>query len=326
MHKLKLKMGKIFELVHQLIKYVNGQKNLAKFISIGFVAFLFIYLYFSLKDETQLIIKSFSEFDIRNLGYSFFIYGVNFYIFFEIWRVILQGFGLGFSKVKLLKVYASTYLAKFIPSPIFLYASRITQLQKIGMSPKRSVAVTALEFIFQVAVGIIIYGLINIKIDQPITWLWILVIILFIGLFLSPNTFRKKFLKEVKNLNFDRRRMFVILILEIIPWLLGGLFFLFIYRNFYSPTSPIKLVDLLSIWIVANVSSLIGSYLFGGLGLLREFTLVLMLQKYFPPAISIIIAATVRVMLIVCGVIWALVVYFLSVLITKIYNSYNNIR
>lgn len=165
-------MGKIFggmiELVHQLIKYVNGQKNLARLISIGFVAILFIYLYFSLKDETQLIIKSISEFDIKNLGYSFFIYGVNFYIFFEIWRVILQGFGFGFSKVKILKVYASTYLAKFIPSPIFLYASRITQLQKIGMSPKRSVAVTALEFIFQVAVGIIIYGLINIKIDRPI--------------------------------------------------------------------------------------------------------------------------------------------------------------
>jgi hypothetical protein len=328
MAEIRLKIGKAFggiiDGVYRLIKYINSHKYLARSISIGFIVFLLFYLYFSLKDDTQLIINSFSGFKVSNFVYSYLIYGINFFIFFEIWRVILRGFGFSFSKVDTLKIFASTYLAKFIPSPIFLYASRITQLQKIGMSPKRSIAVTALEFIFQVTVGIILYGIVNVKLNQPITWLWILAIIFCVGLLLSPHTFSNKFLKEEKNFNFDRKRVFGILILEFVPWLLGGLFFFFIYRNFVTSLISIEFIDLLGIWIIANVTSLIGSYLLGGLGLLREFTLVLLLHEYFPTPIAITVSATVRVMLIVCGVTWAIFWYLISLLIQKIGNRYQN--
>ena len=321
MRELTEKLGKVIsgvlERIFKLIRYINDNKKLARSISVVFIVILFVYLFFSLKDDTQLIINSFSGFQARNLGASFILYGINFYIFYEIWRLLLIVFGFNYSKLGTLKVYSSTYLTKFIPSPIFLYASRIAQLEKIGVSPKKSVAITALEFIFQIVVGIILYGIINIRIDQPITWLWLIVIILLIGILLNPKVFNNEVFKEVNNLKFDKKKISAILIIGLFPWLLGGLFFLFILMNFYRPPLPINFIDLWGIWIIANVSSLIGSYLLGGLGLLREFTLVLMLQKYFPPAISVIIAATVRVMLIACGVIWALVVYFSLALITK---------
>jgi len=309
-------LRKIIKQIFQTVRWVNHHKNLSKAINWILAAILLIYLHFSLRSDIQLIINSLSISNPLNVGFSTLLYGINFYIFYGIWQILFTAFGFSIGKTKSLRIFSITYLAKFIPSPIFFYFSRITQLEKLGVNSINSISITALEFLFQILTGVGILGIISVQLSEPITLLWLLGLIPIIVLCLKPSLLNlQNYFEKSSEFKFNLIYVIKIIFLGTIPWILGGLFFLYILKIFSSEPLVIDYLYILKIWILSNLASMIGSYLLGGLGLLREFTLVILLQNYYPSSLAILISATVRIVLVLSGIIWAAFFYLITVII-----------
>jgi len=323
MQKLKNNLQDIISWItsktEQLIIWKDKNIKVSKIINIGFSITFIIFLFVYLKDDARLILGILTDIKVKYLMYGCVIYGVNYYIFFEVWCILLDSFNHNISVIHSLKIFSSTYFSKFIPTPVFFYISRIAQMNKFGINTKESFKITLSEFLYQLFSGISILSIINIQIKKPITYFGILGLLplFFLLIFSQETNIKNTYGKNKENIKKIFRQV-VLIIFEFFIWLFGGLFFRFILHSMSLATSSFGFKIIMNIWILSNVTSMIGSYLLGGLGILREFTLVLLLNDYFSSSIALIIAGIVRLSLTIFGVLWASVNYFSILMIMKI--------
>ena len=309
-------LEKGFNTFKNSIRWFRQHQKATRLISIVFSLLFIAYLFYYLRDDFQTIIASIEFMKFKYLLYSHLLYGVNFYLFFYAWLFLLKPYVTRYNGSVPLRIFSTTYLSKFIPTPVMFYLSRIAQLDQIGINAKESVAITALEAIYQIFSGLALLGVLNIKLQNPITFLWLLSILPAILLVSIQSLIpRNNDIGDQKK-NTPQQKL-TIMATQIIPWILGGVFFFFIIKSVNPSEGIIDFISILRIWIIANISSLVGSYIFGGLGVLREFTLVLLLQDIYPSSSAILLTALVRIMLTFSGLFWAAINYLIIIVFVR---------
>jgi hypothetical protein len=119
------------------------------------------------------------------------------------------------------------------------------------------------------------------------------------------------FYKQIRNHHIDLgnkylTNMLIVWSLLIITWLISMPFFYFIIKGLFDMTErPFSFwVTIWKIWIVSSVISYLGSFL-GGLGILRETSMVFLLKDSFGSVVSLAIATASRIFLLAGNLFWA---------------------
>jgi hypothetical protein len=93
--------------------------------------------------------------------------------------------------------------------------------------------------------------------------------------------------------------------LYFVSWVVAGPFMGLIVGAYASP-GPIPLLDLYRVWILSGLVAYASAYTLGGAGFLREFTMSWLLSSWFGPGLALVIALTLRLVMLVSGVVWGL--------------------
>ena len=309
-------LEKGFNTFNNGIRWFRRHQKATRLISIVFSLLFIAYLFYYLRDDFQTIIASIEFMKFKYLLYSHLLYGANFYLFFYAWLLLLKPYVIQYDSTVSLRIFSTTYLSKFIPTPVMFYLSRIAQLDQIGINAKESITITAVEAIYQIFSGLALLGVLNIKPQNPITLLWLLSILPAIFLITIPSLIPSGEGVGDQKKNTPKQKL-VVMAIQTLPWILGGVFFFFIIKSVNPSEGVVNFISILRIWILANLSSLVGSYIFGGLGVLREFTLVLLLQDIYTSSTAILLTALVRIMLTLSGLFWAAINYLIILIFVR---------
>ncbi len=233
------------------------------------------------------------------LGAALGLYGITFLLFVIVWHKIAVRFGGPTSWKRNTIFYSITHLTKFLPTPIWLFASRAYLYNQAGVQHRTTLLMTGLENFLHATVGLAFWSVLTINPERPTTWL--LLIPIAIGMVLL---FFASWPVKIPRL----RRVDIALWggLYLLTWIAAGPFLYAIICVFGEEAPPIW--DLYRIWTLASLAAYLGSYVLGGAGFLREMTLVWLLSKFYLPPIAVLISAAVRLLMIGGSILWGAII------------------
>jgi hypothetical protein len=205
---------------------------------------------------------------------------------------------------------------RFLPTPIWFFASRVSLYEQVGTRKRLTVITTFLETFLHVSTGLCFYTLLLIDIKKPITIIpFLLCLSLLAFTIIRPNIFHLPMLTgEARGKNiFGSKDIFFILLLFTFTWAIAGPFYASVIKSI-APDTVMTTVDMWKVWILSSLVAYLSAYTLGGIGLLREFSMTLLLNKWFSPPIALIITILVRLMMTFAGIFWA----FLAIGLNKI--------
>jgi len=282
-------------------KWFQFTFNLTLFLLL--ISFLIYYLI----RDWQEISKLSLVFDINSILVAFGFYGINFYLLIIAWHLLLRSFIKSSDFKQNAIFYSYSHLYRFLPTPAWFLASRISLYGQTGMQKGLALNTTLLETLLHMLTGLMLYGFLMIDKQRPETWLFATFFIPVLIIIQKPQwlVFPQMRDKMVKS-HPSKKDIIIICLIYLITWIVAGPFFLAVV-HIASHTSNMTVVEIFRIWILGSLIAYIGSYTLGGAGILREFSLALLLSKYFYPPMALLITILVRLILLLAGIIWALV-------------------
>ena len=237
------------------------------------------------------------------LGIALGLYGTTFFLFVVAWHKITIRFGGPRSWRQNVIFYSVTHPTRFLPTPVWLFASRIYLYGQAGMRRRTVILTTGVESLLHALAGLGFWAVFAVKANSPATWLYFLAIIPVVAVVTYPSRLRLPGVNE--NMNLHRSDVISWVALYLLTWLIAGPFFSAIICAFGEDVPP--LWELWRIWTLASLAAYIGSYSLGGAGFLREFTLTWLLSSFYSPPIAVLIAASTRIIMIGGGILWGVI-------------------
>jgi hypothetical protein len=248
-------------------------------------------------------------------GLSFVLYGLNYLCFIIAWHLLVRSVDktIGWTKNSL--IYSYSHLARFLPSPAWFIASRAILYSQAGMRKRSSLTLTAVETLLHFALGLSLYCMLSIDSNSPLTFLYLFGLLPALAVIIWPQLLEMGSIYSSEGIKYTRGTILVIELLLLLTWITAGFFFNLVIFTIIGIQVPVSMVDLWKIWIVSNLIAYIGAYIFGGVSIFREFSLVFLLGKWFTPPIALGIAIVSRLVMTVAGIFWAfLVIGFIKAL------------
>jgi hypothetical protein len=257
------------------------------------------------------IIRQWSElqdtrlvFDLQSILFSFILIGVNLFFFILAWYAIIRVFQSKSSFLNDALIYSLTQITRLLPTPAWYFASRIYHYSIVGLRKRSIIIATFAETVFHASVGFIFYCIISFQINQGISWLYILSALILTAVLTQVVVSYMKRNNFVLTTKESILRFGSIAVLYLATWLISFPFFYFIIQSLTGAVT-ISLIDLWKIWIISSLFAYIGSYTLGGLGFVREFSLVLLLTPYLSPPLCVAVAVLSRLVTTVGSLLWS---------------------
>jgi len=300
----------LLENVEKVINKIRGNRSLQLLINVTLVAFTVVYM-------GSYIIRQWSElqnlqlsFDILKFLSSIVVFGVNIGLFIIAWHIIIQLFESKNSFTSNALVYSATLAARLLPTPAWYLAGRVYYYRE-QIGKRAALIATVSETVLHAWVGLVIYCLLSIHINQLITWIFLAVAIVFtVILLIIIRSYLHRNYAGLSATSF-LSRLAVVVLAFIATWGGGVIFFNFILHSLFTQIF-IPWIELSKIWVVSTIFAYISSYTLGGIGFIREFSLIFLLAVYLSPPQCVAVAVLSRFAMIIGSLIWASLIYLVS--------------
>ena len=282
-------------------------KLLANIVIIsGAVIFIGIY---TLRQWSELQNTRF-QFEFKNIVYAFLVYGFNIILFILAWHNIIQIFQNKQSLPKNALIYAITLIARILPTPAWYLLGRVYYYRE-SMPKRVALTATLSETFLHAWIGFLFYAILSVKLNDPITWIYVI-----FGLIatIALAFIVRRYLQSKQILLSDQKYInhgFWVILFFSITWITSAIFFNLLIRSLTNEVT-IPFIELWKIWIISSVISYISSYTLGGLGILRELSLIFLLSTYFPSPFCIAIAVLSRLSTTISNIIWSGLIILVS--------------
>jgi hypothetical protein len=256
--------------------------------------------------DVQAILALGLEINLGRLLLAGLLYGANFFLFLVVWRNIVTRLGANPNWRQNAAIYGYTHVAQFLPTPAWMLLGRLHFYGKAGIGRRRTLTMTAVEVILHALAGVSLLALVTFDPRRPLTWLALLLLAPVVALLVRPRLLELRWVNGAVAVPGIRRAdVAAWLGLYFVSWLVAGPFMALIVGAYASP-GPIPLLDLYRVWILSGLVAYASAYTLGGAGFLREFTMSWLLSSWFGPAMALVIALTLRLVMLVSGVVWGL--------------------
>ena len=273
-------------------------------LAVGLIA----YAVQSLRGDWARILEVSRAFGLRELlimASLMGLYSINCLLFNAVWHQLMVRFGGPSDWRRNMSVWARTHALSFLPTPAWFLAGRVRLYSESGLPWGTTLTLTAIETIMHGIAGLALFGLLSIDARNWLTWPFALALVPVAILLARPDWLQTAVRRPATTTRSLGRGMVARWLAAYgLTWALGILFFTAIVGVFSDgpwQASP----ELGRIWIAAGLASYVGTYTLGGLGLLREFTLVWLLGPYLGAPVPLIVAAAVRILMTVAGLVWS---------------------
>jgi glycosyltransferase 2 family protein len=287
--------------------WIRKKRWIQAAVYILLIAILLYVVIGSLAKDWEQLIKLNLKISYPYFAITLGLYGINYILQAIAWHILINGIGSPLPFKQNVYIFASSYLTKFLPSPAWYLASRVYLYGKTGIRKRMALFSTVLESGFALCTGIIFFCVLSIEIHSPTTWLFgVAILSIMIGLFHFKSINLSWFTGDSIPTYLDKRMVVSLFAINLIIWAISGPFFLSLMRTI-TDSIPITMKEILRVWILSSIISFVGSYLLGGVGILREFSLTLLLSRFFPPPMALTITLFVRLVMVLGGILWSLV-------------------
>lgn len=306
---MRIKLLEYGQGLYHTIEWIRQRR----WIQIIFNVFLFLFMVifiglYIFQDWEQLShLKIAVNFQL--LAVSFLFYGINYLLFSIGWHILFRAYNPRVRWWDNLLFYSYSYIMRFLPTPFWFIASRAVLYEKVGTRKRIAVLTTFLETYLHFISGLSFFCLLIIDFQKPLTYFpFILSLIPVVITILRPGLFQHQVITGEKDTIelFRPKDAAVILILFIFTWLFAAPFFSLIIRS-VVPDMALTLTDIWKVWILSSLVSYLSMYTLGGVGMLREFSMTLLLYEWFSPPVALIITVLLRIMMTLAGIFWALI-------------------
>jgi hypothetical protein len=191
-----------------------------------------------------------------------------------------------------------------------------------GVKYKAALAMTTVEILLHALTGVVFYALLVINPKRPITWFYMLVLIPVSIVLLRPHWLElPRISKDKIQPGVRRKDVAAWFFLYLLTWVAAGLFLSAVINVFSEDVPP--LIDLWRIWTLTSLFSYLATYILGGIGILREITLAWLLSRFYSPAVALLIAIGVRLILMMGGMLYGLMVSVLVSVLPRLKGKAN---
>jgi len=291
----------------KLYKYSNKVRYI-------FIVIAVLYTVYLVASENERVSYSHLVINVKYLVAAFLTLGLNHLLFSVVWHIIVMSIKKGYCFVDNMIAFCEAQVAKALPTPAFFIASRFAYYRgnRVPMRKLEIALSLLLETGLQILSGIVL--LIWLQSGNFSFFAFMVVFLASTCLFLIIFRVSNKPLRN--HINLDNKylaNMLIVWFLLILTWLISMPFFYFMVNGIFNMTErPLFFwVTIWKTWIVSSILSYLGSLL-GGLGILRETSMVLLLKDSFGGVVSLAIAAASRIFLLVGNLFWAGVFLFLA--------------
>lgn len=208
------------------------------------------------------------------------------------------------------KAVVSSDLVKYLPTIAWYIANRVHFYEQQQVKRGSVVAASLLEMVIMLGSGTIIYLAIWLmRVQSWLIALTIIIIIITILVLLAPK-FKQWWHERITTyqvpISHQGRHWIMAVFWYSMSWPVGGLFLVVILRAF----TQVSVADYWSLFYIWLGSALLGSVIsisVGTLGMAREASLTFLLTRYWPLSASIATAVSVKIILTLGQIIFALI-------------------
>jgi hypothetical protein len=293
---LKLAFDKADNLTRQ-----TQQKKLGVFINLAMITLMLAFVGIYVVRQWSTLREFELSLNLFPFLYGLGLLGFNFILFILVWNLLIQVFNGAHSLVENALIYSYSQIAKLLPTPIWFISARLLLYNRSGITKRSVLIATALETAFHAWIGFIIFCILSIKINVPITWLFSL------GIPITILILRALISSKSNQIQLDRniriKNAFGLIGLFTLTWITAAPFLTLTIQG-VTGQSSVPTIEIWKIWIIASIFSYIGSYTLGGIGVIREFSLVLLLGKFYSPPVCLVIAVISRIIMTIGNLVW----------------------
>lgn len=254
--------------------------------------------------------QNWKNFDWNKLEFNFFYFIlsilvvlVSYMISIYLWKLMLAEIGERLRFSQALRIVGKAQLGKYLPGGVWMTASRVylAEQEKLSKSKVLLSSLVEQEYVFATALvlSILLLGFQGslLKVDLTVFNLFFLILAV---IFLNPFSLNL-FLRWGMNLFHTDQpdwkfgfKLYAVLILGYsLCWMLQGLGFFFLIGSFYT-LELAWLKRLVGIYLLSWIVGFVAIFAPGGLGV-REGTMVLLLQGFFPTGLAVTISLASRI-------------------------------
>lgn len=293
---------------------------LRKILTIIIVSVIFYFLITNLLHNWQKIPFGSLRLNTVSLAISFVLLFVNFGIFVQGWRALIDRLGYKISFSNALWIISSSQIAKYVPGGIWFAVGRVY----LGRSEKIKEEVVAFSVVVETGLTFLaglLLVLLSFSTIEHKTFINILFIIPAFFLFLIAlyppflNRLMNIALRIIKrpaiNLNIPYSSILAVSIYFLGLWIAQAIGFYFLINAIY-PIPVSKIFDLTVVYILSWMTGFVVIFAPGGLGV-REGMMTLLLSPILPAPLAIAISFIARVWI----TLFEVVVFFVGLLVKK---------
>ena len=291
----------VFDRIDRLSQQLQRRKGLRLAFNLGMIGIVLAVVADYLVTQWPTIQNLGLSLDPVPLLYSLGLYGINYLLFVLAWSLLINVFSGAYSLQENALIYSYSQIARLLPTPAWFIAGRVVMYNKQGTSRRSVLIATGLETAFHAWIGFAILCVLSIQVDQPVTWLY--------GLGVGATFVILKVFISIKSSQIqlpDALRLknaLVLFFIFILIWVTSVPFLAWIIQG-VAGQAPVPALEIWRMWIISSIFSYIGAYTLGGLGVVREFSLVFLLGPYFSPPVCLLIAVLSRLIFMVGNLLW----------------------
>ncbi|MCL4458354.1 MAG: lysylphosphatidylglycerol synthase domain-containing protein [Chloroflexi bacterium] len=270
------------------------------------VALTFVFLGYSLYQSWHELSRYEWAVNYLYLSFSFLLYPITFLLLAWGWSSIIRGLGAACGFWLNLQIYAQAALAKRIPGTLWYVAGRVYLYNQQGVHRSVTLMGTFIEIALIILSGASL-SLLTIPfyfetVNNQIGFFMVLPL-LSVLILASPkivSAMGRFFWRMDRGQSASLPEMKIAdilgcLLIYIVTWVLGGVVLYCLTKAIY-PLEVQQLPQIISVWVVAGTISSVVLFAPSGLGV-REISLSLLLSRYLPLSIAIVVALLFRVLL-----------------------------
>lgn len=313
--KVKYFIGQLYARVEKILNNEDSHIKYKKLINFLLVTILLGFFFQQILREYSAIVDIKVKIRWIPVAVALLLYGLNLVFFSLAWHLLINGYTHRDLLINL-KLYFQSQTRKVLPTAIWFITNRLTQYSSIGVSRRITITSIASELILHVLVGLSVLGVINVSVNAPLTGFYLLPLLPLIYLIIYPQILNINFV-NTSDRRYTRLNVTIILLLYLSTWLIGGIYFDRIWQAL-GMSAQIATRETMSIWIISSLVAYLSSFLLGGFGILREFSLVFLLSGIIHSPDSILIAALSRLVMTVGNIVFPVLLMLLSDTIGKL--------
>jgi len=278
--------------------------GLMRVLRYGLVALVVAFLVFAVASQWQRLPEQDWRFEPGWLALSVFGFGGMLALNAEMWRMVLAGLGQPIDRARSRQIWASSLLARYVPTNALLIVGRVSMAAKEGVPQRICLA----SIVYEVALGVAgaltvgAYAVIGLDVlaAQPLRYL-VLVLPLAALASLHPAIFHPlanfgltRIGREPLPRTLRPRTLLACWAVSVTMFLVAGLGVYAFAKSLY-PVSVEDLPTLVSSWAVGFTVSVLAFVLPAGLGA-REAGLVAALAPVLPTSVALAVTVAARIM------------------------------